>query len=465
MKKFCKFIDNLNFNELALLVISMVLIAIWPMRDTIAARNILLVLCTLISFFYLYKNFIKLIWNQKQSIKNWMPIILVALLFIWVLIHYFFFSRDPAAQLKELSSIWARSLMAGITGFTLGLIINRRGKGYGLIMLALISGLLIVLLQYLVLVLQTGDFFHSMLWNSVYWGKMNQVLIGTLFLSGSLAYFDNFIGNDFQHSQNPSSWMLKLLEGSLYILGVAVVFHCYVFEIDTRNGIGIAAILIVIFGLKSFYRAIKNKFWLHNWINMFKTLSILAMIFLVIIIFGIQHIKRNSGWITFLEDVKIASQVEKYPNWQTSPSSPTVYSETGRPITPSTYERVAWMIVAVRTIDKYPLGYGLVHNAFRHLVKIDYPKSDLTISHSGWLDLGLSFGVIGATLALGSLLWTLVLSICSHSCLAPRVLWSAFALFLVYGLLEIIYYHGVEILIFWLSFLPALLFPKKLNIS
>ena len=51
-----------------------------------------------------------------------------------------------------------------------------------------------------------------------------------------------------------------------------------------------------------------------------------------------------------------------------------------------------------------------MHKAFGPLILIEYSESDLTICHTGWLDLALSFGVLGLTLALGSILWTLGLS-------------------------------------------------------
>jgi len=453
------FFRSFNKSELTLLVTSSFLIAIWPMRDTIAARNILLVVCTLISMFYLYRNFRTLVWSRKQSIKNWMPIILVALLFIWVLIHYFFFSYDPVAQLQELTSTWARSLMASIIGFTVGLIINRRKKGYGFIMLALISGLLILFYQYLVLVMKDGNVFQLMHWNSIYWGKINEVLIGTLFLSGAFAFFDTLLRDRLIEPDKLSARIFNWTKGCLYFLGILVVLHCYVFEIDTRNGIGIAVILTLIFTLIKSVRVVCNLLISHKKSPFWKPIFALSLMLLAVMFFWGQQVSRNTGWHTYLEDVKIASQVDKYPNWQTIPATP-IFSGAGRPIPGNTYERTAWIVVAARTITDYPLGYGLIHNAFRHLMKLDYPNSDLTVSHSGWLDLGLSFGMIGLALAFGALLWTLVLGVLSNSTMAPIVLWSSLGLILAYALLEIVYYHGVEILMFWLIFLPALLLPK-----
>ena len=126
----------------------------------------------------------------------------------------------------------------------------------------------------------------------------------------------------------------------------------------------------------------------------------------------------------------------------------------------NTYERVAWVVVATRLLVEHPFGYGVIHNAFGRLVKLKKPNSDLTLCHSGWLDLGMSFGFIGLGLVLGSLLWTIAMSLYTSSDLDVNIFWIGSGLVLVYLFLEIFYYHGVEILFFWLVFLPSLMIPS-----
>ena len=454
------FFRSFNKSELTLLVTSSFLIAIWPMRDTIAARNILLVVCTLISIFYLYRNFRTLVWSRKQSIENWIPIILVALLFIWVLVHYFFFSYDPVAQLNELTSTWARSLMASIIGFTVGLIINRRDKGYRFVMMALISGLLVHFYQYASLLMQSGNIFQPLWFSTIYWGKINQVLVGTLFIAGALGFFDMQLIAHEGSSKKSLSKIPILTQGLFYFLGILLVFHCYVYEINSRNGVGIGGILIFLFVIKIIIRMFLKGNSLSSGAIVFKYLPTIFILLFATIFFVNQQLKANVGWQTYIEDVKIAAQVDNHNNWQTIPSAP-IYSATGRQIKFNTYERTAWAVVAVRTIAKYPFGFGLIHRAFGRLVKLDYPNSDLTLSHSGFLDFGLSFGILGLCLLLGSLIWTLGLSVASKLSQALTVFWSSIGLFCVYALAEIVYYHGVEILLFWLTLMPTMIMSKK----
>ena len=443
--------------EKLLIFLGSFLLSIWLMRETIALRNILLVGCSLLSFCYLHKNFQKLFTTRKIPLKNWMPFILIGFLFVWVIIHLIFFSYEPVKQLQELRSTWLRGLMACIVGFTMGLIINRYYKCFDWIMLALISGFLILLFQYVSLVMQTGNIFQQMWWTSIYWGKINEVLLGVVFLGGVLAYFENILLRPSNINRvRSANYEGGYMRGAIYLLGVLITFHCYVFEIDTRNGIGISGILILIFVLRflwgsCFQRHQSIKF---NW----KSISVLTLIVGIITFFAAQQSQRNTGWKTYVEDIQISAQVEKHTNWQTAPARQ-IYAPDGRPVPMNTYERTAWMVVAAQSIPKHLLGYGLLHNGFGGILKLDIPHSTLTSSHNGWLDFGLSFGVFGLLLLLGSLLWTIALSVKNNLRLPRIVFWISIGLLITYTLGELMVDHGAEFLLFWLIFLPTLLFP------
>ena len=440
-----------------LIVFGSLLLCIWLMRETIALRNILLVGCSLLSIYYLYKNFQELFTLRKVPLKNWMPIILIGFLFIWVVIHLIFFSYEPVKQFQELRSTWLRGLMACIVGFTMGLIINRYYKSFDWIMLALISGFLILFYQYVGLVIQTGHIFQQMWWTSIYWGKINQVLLGVIFLAGVLAYFENSLLYSSTINQNRSTTDSRgYMRGVIYFLGVLLTFHCYVFEIDTRNGIGISAILILLFVSRLLWQQCFRR--RHQMKLNWKSLFALTLLVGAITFFAAQQTQRNAGWKTYIEDIQISAQVDKYANWQSAPAQQ-MYSPDGRPVPMNTYERSAWMVVAAQSIPKYPLGYGLLHNGFGRIVKLDIPTSALTSSHNGWLDFGLSFGVVGLGLLLGSLLWTLALSVKESLSLYPMVFWISLGLLITYTLGELMVDHGMEFLLFWLIFLPTLLFP------
>jgi hypothetical protein len=443
--------------EKLLILFGSLLLSIWLMRETIALRNILLVGCSLLSFYYLYKNFQELFSIRKVPLKNWMPIILIGFLFIWVIIHLIFFSYEPVKQFQELRSTWLRGLMACVVGFAMGLIINRHYKSFDWIMLALISGFLILFYQYVGLVIETGHIFQQMWWTSIYWGKINEVLLGVIFLAGVLAYFENSLlcSSTINHNRSTTD-SRGYMRGAIYILGVLLTLHCYVFEIDTRNGIGISVILILLFVSKLLWqRCFRRRHEMKlNW----KPLLGLGLIVGIMFFFAAQQFQRNTGWRTYIEDLQISVQVDKSANWQSAPAQQ-IYSPDGRPVPMNTYERSAWMVVAAQSIPRHPLGYGLLHNGFGRIVKLDIPASTLTSSHNGWFDFGLSFGVVGLGLLLGSLLGTLALSINKSQSLSRVVLWISLGLLITYSLGELMVDHGMEFLLFWLIFLPTLLFP------
>lgn len=87
-----------TFNQLgiALIVISSGLLGIWAVRDTIALRNILLVLGSILSLIYWYiyfKNQKKLSFPdfKDKPFIDFVPTVLISCMFLWVVLHYFFF--------------------------------------------------------------------------------------------------------------------------------------------------------------------------------------------------------------------------------------------------------------------------------------------------------------------------------------------------------------------------------------
>lgn len=112
--------------------------------------------------------------------------------------------------------------------------------------------------------------------------------------------------------------------------------------------------------------------------------------------FGKLQLNQNPGWQYLIEDVQEGVQIDKYPQWK-SPSTlgyPTLPS--GRVITPNAFERVSWAMAGLRLIPLNPWGSGILQYPFkRSLTKVytNLPPNSLPGStHSGWIDLALSFG-------------------------------------------------------------------------
>jgi hypothetical protein len=178
---------------------------------------------------------------------------------------------------------------------------------------------------------------------------------------------------------------------------------------------------------------------------------------IVATLFAYQQMQRNRGWVTLIEDAQIALQVDKYPHWQNSNDGGIVpKSDSGREVVGNNYERVAWAVVGVRLIGQHPLGIGILYKPFNRLLQIDYPDATPYATHSGWIDLGLSFGIPALVL-----MWVILASVFylggkSEGPFRITVPIMAGMIFLLYLVGELNGKHAVEILFYWFAMLTAL---------
>ena len=97
----------------------------------------------------------------------------------------------------------------------------------------------------------------------------------------------------------------------------------------------------------------------------------------------------NKGWQNIKEDAEIAIQVHRYPNWQNLDELGYPNRSDGTKVTHNTYERIAWATVGSNFIIKYPLGAGMLSRPISLLTQGNLKFA----THSGWVELGLAFGV------------------------------------------------------------------------
>ena len=77
---------NKRFNQLgfSLILTSSILLGIWATKDTIALRNILLVLGSVLSLIYIMLEFRSHNLVSQLTVKKCMPLLLLGLMFAWV---------------------------------------------------------------------------------------------------------------------------------------------------------------------------------------------------------------------------------------------------------------------------------------------------------------------------------------------------------------------------------------------
>lgn len=448
-----------DFVGLALILLSSVLLGVWAVKGTIALRNILLGVETVLSIAYCYGFFRSS--SQKIPLKNWVPIIMLVMMFCWVIFHYFFLSRFPDIQLHELKSTWFRSLLASIVGFGTGLAILKRPSAINLLWLGILGSFTYLFYQYIpkavaLKSLAAPDYGHY-----IFYGKINGVLAGTIVVAGLFGTLLDTIKRE--------RWLVVVSIAALTFIGLAVTLYAQIFIFDARSGVGLSVILLAIFLLiiaGSCAAIIGGKF---HAIDSSVAKYCLTLFFALALTFmaacGIkEHLQRQPGWSSMWEDSKIAVQVDRYPNWQDPKKLNYPFNEMGRAVHGNTYERIAWATAGIKIfLPQNPYGLGVLRNPFTILMKEAYPNgsTNLASTHSAWVEVGLAFGYPALFLLIGSLFFLGCLALNSKSDFKFTAFMLSVGIACLYTVGEISSQHGIEILFFLIAFSAAVLLPLK----
>jgi hypothetical protein len=436
-----------------IICISTVLLAIWSIRDTIALRNVLLVLGALVALF-LIKQYLK--QPQKiasNSIWHYAPIILSACTLVWVGIHYLVFSQDSALQLKDLTSTWVRVLMASMIGAATGLVIKDNPQRSQYLWFGIFCSFAYLLVHYLEAYSQSGALFMpDYYFTSPFSNKINTVLMGGLFIAAICGASATALTSKYSPSYPRIIYIY-------WAIAVAIILFAYTTIIDTRNGLGVGLILLSAWVLYVFCVMLGRQL-LTRTLNWKRGILILLPI-LFIFIFVQQHLNINRGWNNFFEDIAIGFQIDEVPNWQNIQKFGYPKTPSGEQVYPNNYERAAWAAAGVRTIQENPLGYGLLEHSLGKMIQKSYPEAVIRSSHSAWVDFGLAFGIPGLALILSALISTIALAIRGHSPNKLLVVWMAFSLLLIFTIAEVSSNHTIEILFFCIALLNTMVLEKR----
>lgn len=456
-----------NHNDwlgLTLIVLSSLLLGIWAVKGTIALRNILLGLETIFASIYCYQ-FYKT--NPKIPLKNWLPLILLGLMFMWVIYHYFFLSRFPDQQLHELKSTWFRSGLATIVGVGTGLALLKRPNAISCLWLGIIGSFAYLFYQYIPKAMALNSLFAPDYVNYIFYGKISGVLAGTILIAGLLGTMLD--------SARRGNWFVAIMVALLALVGLTVALYAYVFILDARNGVGLAFILLVLFCLFMIRSMVTN---ILGKLSKPQTrcsgvswLLLIIFFFLVlgsVTVFSIkEHVKHNPGWSSMWEDTKTSLQIEKYPNWQNPQVLGYPVNAAGQVVKTNTYERVAWATAGVSIfLPQNPYGLGILKGPFMVLMKESYSSSTSYIpsTHSAWVEIGLAFGYLALLLLLGALFFLSILSLSSKSKFQATTLMLSVGLIALYTVGELSSQHAIEILFFLISLASTLLFPFGIKV-
>ena len=97
------------------------LLITWVLPGTIALRHLFLLAGLFSGLLFIFENRFELFRRPRAF---W-PLFLLASLFIWVIIHYSFFSMNPALERMEITGLWARTFVSAMLGVSVVLSLKK----------------------------------------------------------------------------------------------------------------------------------------------------------------------------------------------------------------------------------------------------------------------------------------------------------------------------------------------------
>lgn len=432
-----------NYSNAVILVCGFILVGIWHLANTIALRNILLLIIPLL---YLYSNHNLKIYTSKAGnflySLNSISVLLILLL-LWVIFHYFFIGQLQSLQLSELKSTWFRCFLGLISGLAFGAI-WKKFPGYTIaLIISLTIGFLILIIYFINLTHNQQDLFrHHPIVGNIFLGKINAVYAGNIIIGLSFGtVFDIFFNRK-------KRYFGVVIFG--IIIAILLVIYTYIFILKTRAGIGSALLISLI---AFFYLILVAK---KNYIKILASVIFLISISLCAIYIqkgeslAFNYLLRDSiaGW-NLNGDIKIHESGDIYPIY---------VDQTGVPVDQSTFERAAWLRSGINAIKKNIYGYGVLENPMIPAAEMMGRSFFIKSSHNGIIDLSISFGVPALSIVVLAF-WLIYRRAQRDRFTNPlgfTALFLVFGLFVTYGLFEATSKHSVELLVFWLAVLSEL---------
>jgi hypothetical protein len=442
--------------KVVIMVCGIAIINIWPLADSIAARNIALALGATSSLILM------LLSVRKLTIVRLLSLYFLLGLIFWVLLLYFFRPIAPENQWQEISGTWLRVALALLFGTGLGLTVSESKALRNLVLCGFFP----------LLVIQVWFYLHQ----SYSYGSLTPQFSPGIFITKaggayflmwpfllSCAYLNYFFSISSNNVQR-SNMALKL---GLCLLMFFVCFLAF-YSIGSLNAILIACIsTFVLIG------SVTLKFILHGR-HLFMG-TVLVASFLVISALSLQTFSKQdqNKFYNLLHDFHIGTQIDRYTNWRNDTPQWVPDIPNSPPVNRSTYYRVASFINGTRLISEYPLGTGFTYLPYKYYMSRIYPGSTATHTHSGWIDFTLGVGIPGLLLcwfAIASAIW---LAIKKHwrerKIGAPLNLWSYIVVWglggisILWVVAEVSEKEYIEHLMFMIAFLAAGNAPLSAN--
>lgn len=432
-----------------LIFINFGLFFIWVLPETIGLRHVFLGLGFLLSAILIVRNYSKILSKNKSNL----PLLLIALNFIWIGIHFSFFSLNRTLEINEITGLWLRALLGCIFALGVGYAISKYDKLKKYVYIAFFSTPIINLIAYLYASWINKHFLYPNEFLRFLFTKIEITFFGSLALAVTIARLLSFIDGTSRGTLKNFSFLL---------LGVIIIFASNIVS-DSRSGNLIFSLYMLVLIIWILMIGIKNK-------NVSQRIVARKLLFVFVATFAIwvvctQSVSQRKWDLNFIQDLHIAIDIRGNTQWKEGEGAvPLPTNASGNLVNSSTYHRIAWATAGLDLILRYPLGYGSIKHSFVGLLDLaGLSHGGLGQTHNGVVDFGLAYGIPGVLIFL-----TIVVSIVYFGArnadeLSRVAMILAMTCALLMCISEVAWKQYLEALFFILTFSASLVFFRKIR--
>jgi len=425
-----------------------VLYGFWILPEIVGFRNTALVVGALAGLYPICQCRAYLI--KKTAIPLW----LMVGLFFWATFHLLFFSQEYPLQLLEFHRIWKYAALGGIFALGLGISLanasmdaklkNQQSPFWSVIYFGLCLPVLTYLLKYVLttyganLGLQVPDYLK------IYFGSQPYYVPKTDYVAFCLPVLAISLGQIRALLITRSGLVVRDCWAIAIYLTIIVATFFMFFIQDIKNGMVYAALCVLLFGVLLVFGRSKEKLGRNAFFGLIGIAMLVTALY--------PHIQKNHSWSTLIADTKVAFQLDKYQQWKYAGAQGYPNNEYGEVVSITNYERAAWFKVGLQLAAQTPMGYGLVEDSFKKMTKARWPEasSNLSHSHSGWLDVVLALGFPGFFCILGALVLVMRQGKRGQDPWGQLVFWALLANLILWITTEVSATVTFAVLIFWI---------------
>jgi hypothetical protein len=439
-----------NISGAVLVFATTMLLAIWPLPDTMGLRHLMLLMGSTAALVIVSKHL-----QQFKTREAWHVYVLFSF-FLWLAFHLVFLAGNNEEQWRELTGDWLRNGLAACMGLALGIVLCDTTQHLSprlqrihqpMLIWGLAGTTIIFCVRYAYEITQTGEWIHTNFYMTPYLGKTPLVIFGSLLLPVIFIKASSAL----QKTEHPI-WYLHSF------IGLVATVLMYYFA-NTKNGFAMLALLLGAFLVSVLRRRTHVK--VHRF-----GLGVPMLIGLLIFGYAVsKHLETNPAWSNLVADYKISAQIDQHNNWKDN-TSPFPLNDNGTTVDISTYQRVSWARAGLELLKEHPLGYGLINHSFGALAIrkwSDFHKPDGNnrgATHSGWLDFALGFGVPGLLLVWVPLVVSYLRARKRTDFWNTYAVWTIPLIAISYLTTEVCTGHFIELLFFLTALFSGLTLPS-----